>query len=586
MKPRIIVCGLGQTGYKIYTLLKQQGLGVVGISTHPVVGGAVESSPNPRPNLRSDAISTSIPDINIPDIIVGDLRSASTLLAAGIRDAQTLVLATSDDALNLAVLVQARVLNPHIRIVNRLYNTSLGDRLDQTLAHHTSMSVSALAAPVFAFAALGNLAIGQLKLFNQTWPMHEEHIEADHPWRGRLLQELWDDRARMLIYYLPADHTTDLVSAMLRGERLQVGDRLIVATQPSVRLTQRSLKATVLKFLASLKRLHSHGRSAIVVLLLLFCTIFIATLTYICINFNTSVEDALYFSVGMITGAGGNERIAEQAPPSIKVFTAIMMLVGAGVIGVGYALLNDFVLGTRFHQLWDAAQVPQAGHYIVCGLGGVGMQIAKQLRDRGHEVVIIERDPHCRFLSTAHQLKLPVIQGDANLADVLQSAHIDAAQALLAVTSDDTANLEIALTAKGLSPRLAVIVRNQDPSFSHMAQQVFEFEAVLSPTELAAPSFAAVAFGGRILGNGLTGNHLWVALAALITENHPFCGQPVKEIAIQGDLVPLYLETSHQTIHGWPLLDASLSVGDILYLTVPAHRLDELWRSVQLPVIG
>ncbi|OUC14404.1 MAG: potassium channel protein [Alkalinema sp. CACIAM 70d] len=581
MKPRIIVCGLGQTGYKIYKLLKQQGVGVVGISTHHLL----EERSQGRFHGRSQNYLASLADdILADDIVVGDLRADSTLLAAGIRDAKTLVLATSDDALNLAVLVQARVLNPHIRIINRLYNTSLGDRLDQTLLHHTSMSVSAIAAPVFAFAALGNLAIGQLKLFNQTWPIHEEQIDFEHPWRGKPLQDLWDDRSRMLIYYLPIDHTTDLVSAMLRGERLQVGDRLIVATQPSVRVSQRSLNESLSKFMASLKRLHHHGRSAIGVILILLLTILIATLTYICINFNTSVADALYFSVGMITGAGGNESIAEQAPPGIKVFTAIMMLVGAGVIGVCYALLNDFILGTRFHQIWNAAQIPQRSHYIICGLGGIGMQIAKQLCDRGHEVVIIERDPHCRFLSTAHQLKLPVIHGDANLADVLQAARVHEAQALLAVTSDDTANLEIALTAKGLSPRLAVIVRNQDPSFSQMAQQVFEFEAVLSPTELAAPSFAAAALGGRILGNGMTGNSLWIALATLITANHPFCGHQVKELAMHIDFVPLYLETSHQTVHGWNLLNAYLSAEDILYLTVPANRLDELWRSVQLQV--
>lgn len=42
----------------------------------------------------------------------------------------------------------------------------------------------------------------------------------------------------------------------------------------------------------------------------------------------------------MITGAGGKE-VAEHAPDSIKLFTAVMMLVGAAVIGICYALLNS-----------------------------------------------------------------------------------------------------------------------------------------------------------------------------------------------------------------------------------------------------
>ena len=77
MKPRIIVCGLGRTGYKIFRLLREQGALVVGIHWKPVAGE------------------------NITNIIVGELQAASTLEAAGITEAHTLVIATSDDAVNL-----------------------------------------------------------------------------------------------------------------------------------------------------------------------------------------------------------------------------------------------------------------------------------------------------------------------------------------------------------------------------------------------------------------------------------------------------------------------------------------------------
>ncbi len=172
MKPRIIVCGLGTTGYKSLCLLRQQGVHVVGIHHRPL---AVEKE----------------------NVIIGDAQAAATLLQAGIRDAQTLVLTDSDDGLNLAVLMQARVLNPRIRMINRLFHTSLGDRLDPTLPDHISMSVASLAAPIFVFAALGEAAIGQLHLFKQTWPIHEEPIEDNYPWLGRKLSELWEDRDRI-----------------------------------------------------------------------------------------------------------------------------------------------------------------------------------------------------------------------------------------------------------------------------------------------------------------------------------------------------------------------------------------------------
>lgn len=561
MKPRIIVCGLGRTGYKIFALLRQQGAAVVGIHYKPLLGEE-------------------------EDIVIGDLRSASTLQRAGIQTAKTLVLASNDDALNLAILTQARILNPRIRIINRLFNSGLGDRLDQTLPDHVSLSVSALAAPVFAFAALGNKAIGQLRLFHQTWPIYEEVIHQNHPWIGRCLSDLWDDRSRMLIYYLPVKGRVALVSGVIEGRKLQVGDRLIIGTQPNVRSRRKSWLRKLLKVLTNLRQFHNHAQPILVVTLTLFVMIFLATLTYVCFDRNISVIDALYFSVGLITGAGGQEQVVEKAPDSIKLFTVVMMLVGAGVIGICYALINDFVLGSRFKQFWDAARVPARNHYIICGLGGVGVQIVNQLHSHGHEVVVIEHDLNNRFLTIVRSQGIPVIHGEASLSATLTAANVQRAEALLAVTSDDTANLQIALSAKSSAPKLPVVVRNQDPHFSQMVSQVFEFQSVLCPAELATPSFAAAALGGRILGNGMTGDTLWVALGTLITPEHPFCGRRVREVAIDADFVPLYIETNRRTIHGWDLLETYLSAGEVLYLTMPASGLDQLWRVAPSQLIA
>jgi Trk K+ transport system NAD-binding subunit len=553
MKPRILVCGLGQTGYTIFSLLKQQGAAVVGVS---------------------DRRFAHQPD----DIVIGDLRSADTLVTAGIKTAQTLLITSSDDSLNLAILTQARILNPRIRIINRLFNHSLGERLDQTLADHFSLSVSSLAAPLLAFAAQGNHAIGQLQLFGRTWPIQEEWIDSHHRWNGRPLSELWADQSRMLIYYLPVQSEMDLVSAVMQGQRLQTGDRIIVANRPRVEKRGRSLKQRWLSFITGLRHFRQQIRSGLGITLVLLLLIWLATLTYTSVSLSTSMVDALYFAVGMITGAGGNEEVAEEAPVIIKIFTVIIMLVGTAVIGICYAILNDLVLGTHFQQVVNAVHLPQRRHYIVCGLGGLGFQIVQQLRMSGHEVVVIESDPNCRFLGAVRAMKIPVILGDANVATILESAHVNQAEALLAMTSDDMTNLEIALTTKALAPKLRIVVRNQDPDFAPQVQQVFEFDMVLSPTKLAAPSFAAAALGGRVLGNGVTANSLWVALGTMITPNHPFFGHRVKDVAMLADLVPLYIEASGRTLHGWDLLEFELDTGDVLYLTMPASRLELLWR--------
>ncbi|GCL43998.1 MULTISPECIES: NAD-binding protein [Dolichospermum] len=555
MKPRIIVCGLGRTGYKILRLLRQQGAIVVGIHHQPVSG---ETAAN---------------------VIVGELQAASTLQAAGIKEAHTLVIATTEDALNLSIMMQARVLNPQIRIINRFYNTNLGERLDQTLSNHLSMSVVGLAAPVFTFAALGNKAIGQIKLLQQTWPIQEEYIHENHPWKSKKLSDLWEDPTRMLIYYVPVQGKMNLVSAVLSEQQLRVGDRLIIGTQPRIRQPRKSLIRKLVKIFANIREFQKHAQSVTGMAIALLVIILLSTFTYISTKHSISFIDALYFAVGMITGAGGNDKVVENAPDSIKLFTVVIMLIGAAVIGIWYAMLTDFILGSRLKQFLDAARIPERHHYIVCGLSGIGIKIVQQLHLSGHEVVVIETDANNRFVTTARDMSIPVILADASFRATLQRSNIDTATSVLAVTSDDATNLEIALKAKALAPNIPVIVNYADPDFAGIAQQVFDFEAVLSPAELAAPAFAAAALGGRIIGNGMIADSLWVAFATVITPIHPFCDEWVKDVAKSADFVPLYVEINHETVQGWDLLETILAPGDVLYLTMPATRLNQLWRE-------
>ncbi|MEO0925259.1 MAG: NAD-binding protein [Cyanobacteria bacterium J06643_13] len=555
MQPKIIICGLGRTGSKIYSLLKQQGAEVVAISHTP------------------------LDKAHSKQIIVGDPRDNPTLIQAGIRHAQTLVLAHDDDAFNLAILTQARVLNPQIRIVNRLLNQTLGARLDLTLPDHFTMSVAALSSPLFTFAALGNKAVGQLQLFDRTWPINEEIIHAHHPWLGKKLEDLWVDPNRMLIYYLPVRGEIDLVSAIVENKSLSIGDRLIVGTKPLVVTKRRSWQKKISKAILNLPRYQRYARPVTLVSLALLVVIAIATVVYVSIDLQTSVADALYFSVGMITGAGGKEEVAEGASGYIKIFTAAMMIVGAGVIGICYALINDFVLGSRFRQTIDAARIPRHHHHVVCGLGGVGIKVARQLHSQGHEVVVVESDPSNRYIRAARSWGIPVIVEDASMSSSLKAVNIKRASSLIAVTSKDTTNLEISLTAKALAPYLKTVVRSGDPQFAQSMQEVFKFDNVLSPLELATYSFAAAALGGRILGNGMTQDLLWVALGTTITASHPFYQQTVQEAAITSNFVPLYLERKTYTLHGWHLLETRLQPQDILYLTMPASGLDRLWRT-------
>ena len=86
-RPQIIVCGLGRTGSRIFSLLRQQGAKVVGISYHP------------------------LPEV-VGEVVVGELRSPTTLKAAGIHQAHTPIFALSTDCLTSAWANASTILCP------------------------------------------------------------------------------------------------------------------------------------------------------------------------------------------------------------------------------------------------------------------------------------------------------------------------------------------------------------------------------------------------------------------------------------------------------------------------------------------
>ena len=61
---------------------------------------------------------------------------------------------------------------------------------------------------------------------------------------------------------------------------------------------------------------------------------------------------------------------------------------------------------------------------------------------------------------------MPTFVGDATLPEVLKQARADTAKAVIAATSSELANLEIALLVREMNPKQRVVVRLIDPQFA------------------------------------------------------------------------------------------------------------------------
>lgn len=100
-------------------------------------------------------------------------------------------------------------------------------------------------------------------------------------------------------------------------------------------------------------------------------------------------------------------------------------------------------------------------YLIIVGLGGIGRNLVDiAAKDKNDVVVIDEDEKRCKELATKYDVL--TIVGDATQKSTLEEANAHRANALIATTSDDAANLMMSLTAKELGTKNTVAVVNQE----------------------------------------------------------------------------------------------------------------------------
>jgi voltage-gated potassium channel Kch len=123
----VIPCGAGRLGYLVGEAPLKRGERVLVVELREGLD-AVE-------HLRSLGA----------DIYVGDARSPRVLEDAGVRRAKALYSLVANDFVNLEIGLNARSFDPRLRLVLRIFDESMAQRIKEQLDIHLSFSMSAIA---------------------------------------------------------------------------------------------------------------------------------------------------------------------------------------------------------------------------------------------------------------------------------------------------------------------------------------------------------------------------------------------------------------------------------------------------------
>ena len=173
-----------------------------------------------------------------------------------------------------------------------------------------------------------------------------------------------------------------------------------------------------------------------------------------------SFFDALFMTVTTVTTVGYRE--VRPLDTEGRIFTILLVLFG---VGTAFYLLTTFVafviegdLGAALGLTRMKSRIEQlSDHYILCGFGRVGEEIAREFAERGLPFVVVENNPD----TTPHAVEAGylLVEGDATSDEMLEQAGVRRAKVLLAASDSDSGNTYITLTAKALNPDIFVVAR-------------------------------------------------------------------------------------------------------------------------------
>ncbi|MBI4815574.1 MAG: potassium channel protein [Deltaproteobacteria bacterium] len=206
--------------------------------------------------------------------------------------------------------------------------------------------------------------------------------------------------------------------------------------------------------------------------------------------------DAVYMTVITLTTVGFGETIPISSNPKAQVFTVLLLLFGAGTFVYFFSNVTAFFLeGTLDRWLWRhkvKAQISRlSNHTIICGGGGTGEHVLRELTETKRSFVLIERDTaRISALYERFGHEFPVVEGDATEDQILSDAGIERAFGLVASVSSDKDNLVVVFSARALNSKLRIVARAVDERVKDKLQRAGA-NAVVSPNHIGGLRMAS-----------------------------------------------------------------------------------------------
>jgi Trk K+ transport system NAD-binding subunit len=479
----------------------------------------------------------------------------SAFTAAGVQSARALALLRQDDLGNFHAALRAQEINPDLRLVVAIFNTSLGERIRTFFRDCAVLSGSSMSAPSFVAAALGEPAPSHIRMAGRT--LYVARRTDINPRRIVCALAMTQDPVSPQLLPADAGHA-DLVLAIADG----------TARNPLARQRRHPMRDA----LEWLRGMFWHRLG--LVFMALFAVL-AAGFVLLATAAGFSLWNAVYLTG--LDAAGAAQSVPQYSMPE-KIAQILLTFDGLTLLPV----LTAVVVGARLTGSLQRRERPLSDHVIVVGLGNVGTRIVGQLHDLGVGVACVDKSDTAAGVSLARRLGLRVVIGATDREDTLRAAGINTCQALVSVTNSDIVNLETALLARSLAEDIRIVLRLGDEDLAGRVQRSVGNTISRSVPYLAAPSFALAMLEHQVLRTIPLGRHVLLIADIGVGTGSELDGSPVEQVHQTGQVRVLAVQRSGGGAVDWsPAGALRLAAQDRLYIIATRAGLSRVLAGSQ-----
>lgn len=212
-----------------------------------------------------------------------------------------------------------------------------------------------------------------------------------------------------------------------------------------------------------------------------------------------SVPYSFVWTLDTITTLGSIPDPHDTGGRAVIVF---LELFGIGTLFYGLATVAEFFVSGQLSGVLEERRTQKmidsfTDHYIICGFGRVGRQVARDLQTAGVKYVVIDENPENR--EYARTEGVIYLESEAADDEVLESAGISSALGVIACVDSDAENIFITLTARELRTDIAIVARaSREDSEKKLLRA--GADRVISPYKTSGSEMARIALHPQVGG--------------------------------------------------------------------------------------